>query len=233
MNRYINQLLSRLSRDDQELLLPSLTRVELHKDDVLFEPQQEIGFLHFFEGGLSSEIATSPEGIAIEVGCVGWEGMSGIPILLGSDRSAHRSFMQVGGTAFRATSSDITSAIDRSKTLRAALLRYAHVFMMQIASTALANGRYNIQQRLSRWLLMSHDRVGANIPLTHDFLALMLGVRRPGVTEALHVLEGEHVIKSFRSTVIVIDRPKLERMAGGAYGVAEAEYSRLLQTSDS
>jgi CRP-like cAMP-binding protein len=226
--RYRNHLLNALSVSDQGLLNPLLKRVKLHKDDVLFEPQEEIKFVYFFEGGLSSEIATNPERVTIEVGCVGWEGMSGIPIILGSDRSAHRSFMQIGGTALRIASSDIITAMKTSETLRAMLLRYAHVFMMQIASTALADGKYNIQERLCRWLLMSQDRVGSNIPLTHDFLALMLGVRRPGVTDALHVLEGEHAIKSFRATVVVTDRPKLERMAKGSYGVAEAEFRRLI-----
>jgi hypothetical protein len=93
----------------------------------------------------------------------------------------------------------------------------------------LANARFAVTQRLARWILMSHDRLdGDDMPLTHDLLALMLGVRRGGVTTSLHVLEGEHMIKSTRGNVWVIDRSKLEAMAGDSYGSPEAEYERVI-----
>jgi CRP-like cAMP-binding protein len=100
--------------------------------------------------------------------------------------------------------------------------------MIQIAATALADGRYTVDQRLARWLLMSQDRLGDDTTLTHEFLALMLGVRRPSVTDALHVLEGKRLIHASRGLITIRDRNKLLEMAGGAYGVPETDYRRLI-----
>ncbi len=101
--------------------------------------------------------------------------------------------------------------------------------MIQTAHSALANGRYTIQERLARWLLMCHDRLGKDdLPLTHEFLSLMLGIRRSGVTEALHALEGVQIVKAGRGHIHLRDRLRLEEIAGGCYGVPEAEYAKLI-----
>ena len=113
--------------------------------------------------------------------------------------------------------------------MRRILLRFAHVFMIQIASTTLADGRYGVEKRLARWLLMCQDRLGESLPLTHDFLALMLGVRRPSVTDALHTLEGKLLIRSERSLVTIRNRAGLTELAGSSYGLPEAEYRRLIE----
>ncbi|MBB6181903.1 Crp/Fnr family transcriptional regulator [Pseudorhizobium flavum] len=118
--------------------------------------------------------------------------------------------------------------MDADATLRHVVLRYFHVFMLQLAATALADAKYPVEQRLARWLLMAHDRLGHELPLTHDFFALMLGVRRPSVTEALHILEERQCVRAERSLVVVRNRAKLEELAGDAYGVPEGEYRRLL-----
>jgi CRP-like cAMP-binding protein len=225
-----NGLLSRLPQEVLGLILPGLKRVTLQQNDVLFEPFQTIEHVYFFEGGLSSEIAVNGSSNRIEVGCIGVEGMSGLPVVLGTDRTPHRSFMQVGGPAMRINAADLEKVMDGYPALRKQLLRYAHVFMVQIAATALADGRYNVNERLARWLLMCHDRLGDELALTHDFLALMLGVRRPSVTDALHVLEGERLIKADRARIQVRDRSGLEQFAGEAYGVPEAEYRRLFSS---
>lgn len=136
--------------------------------------------------------------------------------------------MQCGGPALRIGISALRAVIDTSRPLRQLLLTYAHVFLIQPAATALANSRYEIEQRLARWVLMSQDRLGGELPLTHDFLALMLGVRRPSVTDALHKLEGTGAIKAERSLILVRDRKKLEEIAGQAYGIPEREYERQL-----
>jgi CRP-like cAMP-binding protein len=102
--------------------------------------------------------------------------------------------------------------------------------MIQTAQSALANGRYTIQERLARWLLMCHDRLeGDDLPITHEFLSLMLGVRRSGVTEALHVLEGVQIVRTKRGRVHILDRGRLEDLASGSYGLSEAEYARLIE----
>jgi CRP-like cAMP-binding protein len=126
-------------------------------------------------------------------------------------------------------SAALQEAMDDSPTLRKLLLRYLHTTTVQTAHTALANGRFTIAQRLARWLLMSRDRVDSdNILLTHEYLFLMLGVRRPGVTEELHKLEGERIIKGARGFVTLLDRPAPEEKANGCYGLPEREYARLM-----
>ncbi|MDR6821082.1 CRP-like cAMP-binding protein [Neorhizobium sp. 2083] len=225
-----NILLSLLSDQDQAVLIPSVEEIELRQNDVLFQPSQEIEHVYFFNSGLSSEIAVNADGSQIEVGCAGREGMSGVPAILGVRASPHQSFMQVGGSALRIHVRDLQRIMVQNPQLAGLLLRYAHVFMAQIAATALANGRYKVEQRLARWLLMSHDRLDGDLPLTHGFLALMLGVRRPSVTDTLHVLEGEKLIKASRSLITIRQREKLQTMAGDAYGVPEAEYQRLIST---
>jgi CRP-like cAMP-binding protein len=108
-------------------------------------------------------------------------------------------------------------------------LRYVEAFQVQVAHTALSHGSYTIEERLARWLLMCHDRLdGDDLPLVHEFLALMLGVRRSGVTLALQILEGAGVIHAKRGLITVHDRAKLQEIAGGSYGVPEVEYRRLI-----
>ncbi|SES42687.1 Crp/Fnr family transcriptional regulator [Rhizobium sp. NFR03] len=222
-----NGLLSVMSRDDRALLEPHFTLVELELKQPLFDAHQPIDYVYFFLSGLSSEIATVGRE-NIEVGCVGREGLSGHAVLLDVECSPHYAFMQGAGTALRIRSCDLVRMVDQSSSLRKLLSRYVHVFMTQIAQSALADGRFTLQQRLARWLLMCQDRLGNQMPLTHEFLALMLGVRRPGVTTAMHVLEGEHLIKAERASITILDRPGLIATAGGSYGLPEEEYRRLI-----
>jgi CRP-like cAMP-binding protein len=223
---FTNALLARLVGDELSVLRRFLEPVTLEQGEVLFRPLIPIEHVYFFESGLSSEIAES-ETDRIEVGCVGSEGLSGVPVLLGVESTPFRAFMQVGGKAWRVPSPQLRQIMADRPVLRLHLLRYAHVFMIQIAATALADGRFRVEQRLARWLLMCQDRLGGTLPLTHEFLALMLGVRRPSVTDALHLLEGKRLIKAERARIIVRDRDGLENLAGAAYGIPEREYQRL------
>jgi CRP-like cAMP-binding protein len=225
-----NHLLALLPAKDKARLEPLLEPVALAQGDVLHEPFEPISHVYFLEGGLSSEIAINVGGDRIEVGCVGKEGLSGLPVVLGVDSTPHRAFMEVGGSALRIRSADLRDALESSALLRAIMLRYVHVFMMQIAATALSDGRYPVSRRLARWLLMAHDRLESDeLPLTHDFLSLMLGVRRSGVTDAIHAVEGERAIRAKRGLITVRDRKRLEEIAGDSYGVPEAEYRRLMR----
>ncbi len=221
-----NGLLRTLPEKDAALVRSRAELVTLDQDQTLFESKKPITNVYFFESGLSSEVVFATK--SIEVGCIGYEGCSGVPVLLGVDSSPHKAFMQAGGTALRIASSDLTELIDTNRAIRELLLRYAHVFMIQIAATALADGRYDIEQRLARWLLMCQDRLGDELPLTHDFLSVMLGVRRPSVTDALHKLEGNRAIRAERALITVRDRAALEEKAGDSYGIPEAEYRRLI-----
>jgi CRP-like cAMP-binding protein len=165
----------------------------------------------------------------IEVGVVGREGVTGTAIVQGDTQSPHITFVQVQGAAYRIEADQFRYALSVNKRLRDLLTAYVRALAIQVSYTALANGRSKIEERLARWLLMVHDRVdGDRFNLTHEFLAVMLGVRRPGVTVSLHVLEGNGLIKSNRGEVIILDREGLIDLANGSYGVPEREYERLI-----
>lgn len=224
-----NRFLSLVGQDTLAPIADSFEAVRLRQGQSIHEPMQQIDHVYFFTKGLSSEIAIDDGGQRIEVGCIGFEGFAGVPAILGIDRSPHRSFMETDGTALRIQTVRLMEAARADHALMSLLLRYVHVFMMQVAATALADGRYNVEQRTARWLLMAQDRLEHDeLPLTHDFLALMLGVRRSSVTNALHVVEGSGAIKASRSLIVVRDRDKLERLAWASYGLPESEYRRVL-----
>jgi CRP-like cAMP-binding protein len=224
-----NLLLRALSPDDYALIGPHLTPVAFEKGAGLVQPDQPIDRVTFLGSGLSSIIAISNEDSGVEVGLSGRDGLIGLPLLFDCDRTPHRIFMQVEGQGHEMPATAFQDAIDTSASLRKLFLRYAHSFQVQTTYTALSNAVHTIEERLARWLLMSHDRQDSDeIPLTHDFMALMLGVRRPSVTIALHSLEGLAFIKATRGLVTIRSRPDLEEFAGAAYGKPEAEYERLI-----
>lgn len=182
----------------------------------------------FPEQGVISVVARTAGARQVEAGLIGREGMTGISIVLGDDRAQNRTYVQIPGAGHVMSADTLRASMKGSETLKSQFLKFALSFMVQVTHTALANGRDRIDARLARWILMASDRVeSSELQLTHEFMALMLGVRRPGVTDALHRLEGEHLIRSRRGVVSIRDRTGLERLAGPAYGVPEAEYRRL------
>jgi CRP-like cAMP-binding protein len=221
-----NQLLSRLSPEDRASIGP-LALVNLPLRTCLEASDTPIEFVYFIETGLAS-VVEEGEGGAIEVGVIGSEGMSGTALIYGDDQTPFQTYMQSEGTAFRTTAHRLRVALGESPSLRALLALYARTFVIQVASTAYANGRASLSARLARWLLMLGDRMGDNFEITHEFLSTMLGVRRSGVTVALQELEGDALIKCTRGAIRIRDRDALIVMARGSYGMAEREYSRLL-----
>lgn len=164
----------------------------------------------------------------IEAGLFGCEGMSGTAVILGATCGASETFVQVPGQGHAIASDDLRELTGESATLRDHLLRYVQVLMTQSMQTALSNGHAKLEERLARWLLMCHDRVsGDAMALTHEFLAMMLGVRRPGVTIGMHLLEGKALIRAERGQITILDRDGLRAEAKESYGVPEAEYARL------
>lgn len=225
---YRNRLLLGLSKADRRLLVPALEPVELDLRRSIEKPNTPISHIYFPESGIISVVANVAHR-QIEVGLIGREGMSGTAVLLGDHRSPNEVYVQMAGTANRISAAHLSRALAASDTLRERMQRYAYVFMVQIAQTAFANGTAKIDARLARWLLMAHDRHDDDeLSLTHEFIAVMLGVRRPGVTDALHKLEGKGLISTSRGVIRIIRRKGLIALAGGAYGVAEAEYERLI-----
>src|SRR5205823_6090990 len=155
---------------------------------------------------------------------------TGLPLILDNHLSTHSVYMQVGGSGHRIAAQPFRDAMAMSRTLHGLLLRFVQVFMIQLTQTAVANGRSKIEERLARWVLMASDRVdGPELPLTHEFLSIMLGVRRAGVTDAIHALAGRGLIKAERGNIRIIDREGLAEHANGCYGEPEREYRRLIR----
>ena len=205
------------------MLTPDLEPVELALRQVLETPDKPIKHAYFIEYGLASIVAANGHK-RLEVGLIGCDGMTGLPIVLGNDRSPNETFMQVAGNGQRIAADKLREAISQSRSLERALLSFAHSFMNQTANTALSNGTATLEERLARWLLMANDRLKGNeVPLTHEFLSLMLGVRRAGVTVALHYLEQRAVISLARKQIVITDRKGLKAAANGTYHEPEKE----------
>jgi CRP-like cAMP-binding protein len=215
-----NQLLARLTRADARLLEPHLEAVDLPVRKQLQARNRRVERIYFPDSGIASVVANGDT--PIEVGMIGREGMTGISVLLGDEeRAQHETYMQVGGNGRCLAVDRLRETIAKSSALHQVLLRYVPVFLRQTTETALANGRGKIEERLARWLLMAHDRIdGDELKLTHEFLAVMLGVRRSGITTALQELERKGLIAHRRSLVTVLDREGLELASNGAYSRA-------------
>lgn len=225
---YINLLLTALNNDDLALLTPYAEHITLNSRDTLEAPDHPVEHVYFIETGIASIVAKMSRGRDIEVGVIGREGMTGTTLVQGDDRGPNHTYVQVEGSATRIGVADFSAALRQSATMRALFNLYTRALTIQVSATALANGRSKLEERLARWLLMVRDRMdGDRIDLTHEFLAVMLGVRRPGVTVALHIIEGKGLIRSNRGEVIILDRDGLIELADGAYGVPEREYDRL------
>ena len=218
-----------MSVADFTSLQPHLKPVPMALLKDMERPNQQIGTVYFMETGIASVVAVQPDETRVEVGLIGREGMSGMAVVLGGNQSPHATYIQVAGEGQRITAKELRKAMNASQSLHSLLLKFVQVFTVQTAHTAIANARANIEKRLARWILMAHDRTGDNtLPLTHEFLSLMLGVRRAGVTEALQSLRGRKLIENGRNKIVVRDRKGIERMAGGSYGTPEKEYRRLI-----
>ena len=224
-----NALLQRLDPADIDRLKPSLRDVSLELRTSLEKSGQKIEYVYFPCSGLASVVAKKNRGADAEVGIIGFEGMTGSALVMGDDQATHDCFIQMAGEALVIDASQFKAALETSETLRRFLMRYVHAFHIQATYTALINARCKIEERLARWLLMCDDRVvGGRLVITHEYLSVMLGVRRPGVTVALQVIEGRGLVKSRRGEVIIRDRKGLIDLANGSYGEPEAEYRRLV-----
>ena len=213
-----NRILSRLSRQEFALLEPHLEAVDLPVRKTLEARRKRIDQVYFIESGFASVVANGTNKPSIEVGIIGREGMTGLAIVMGHDRAQHDTYIQVAGHGLRISAAKLREADERSMILHRAMLRYAHAFLLQTTTTALANGRSKIEERAARWLLMADDRIdGDDLPLTHEFLGLMLGTHRPGVTIALQALEKAGLIATRRSHITIIDRKGLEKNSNGTY----------------
>ncbi len=220
-----NRLLSLLSKDDFELLEPKLKRVPLALAGIVIAAHQPTSHVFFPESGIVSTVADTEDG-RIEVGLTGREGVVGVSVILGVDST---SLVQGAGEALRIGTADLRTALQIRPSIFRPFGLFIHTLIVQMGQTAYANVAFAIEARLARWILMTQDRTETDeLVLTHEFLATMLGVRRPSVTVATHVLEGMAAIQSRRGHIIVLDREKLKEIAGDAYQVTEGEYERVM-----
>jgi CRP-like cAMP-binding protein len=228
LRSFSNKLLSALPEDVRDDFIRGLTKVDLPRRTQLETRKKKIEHVYFLEDGIVSVVATND--MQVEVGIIGYEGVTGISIVHMSERATYSAYMQVAGSGWRASASALRDLMERSAQSRRLFLAFAQSFLIQTAETAVANARASVEERLARWLLMAQDRVRSDdIPLTHEFLALMMAARRPGVTEAVHELERQGLVVGQRGRLIVSDRTGLIERAGNYYGVPEAELTRLLR----
>jgi CRP-like cAMP-binding protein len=224
-----NRLLAALPAADLARLWPRLEPVALALRQTVHAAGEPITHVYFIETGWLSMLVALQDGEGAEVGLVGREGMAGLPVLLGADFDDIEAMVQAPGTALRLTQAAFREDLNHSPSHRALLLRYALVSHGEVAWTGACNGRHAIGQRLARWLLMAHDRADSDaFPITHEFIAAMLGVRRASVSVAASILQKAGLIHYARGQMTITDRPGLEAAACECYGVVRRLHERLL-----
>lgn len=223
-----NRLLRSLPPSDLRAIGADSHVIDMRAKQVLHDSAVPIPHVHFLLGGVVSITMHAPGGV-IEVATVGYEGFVGLPVFLGDDSYPGRAFCQIPGQALVMDAGTFRAAVATSGALSAALQRYTLALFGQIAQASACNRLHPVAQRCCRWLLMTHDRAGADeFPMTQEFLASMLGVRRATVTEAARELASRRLIRYSRGVLTVLDRHGLEAAACDCYGIVAAEYDRLL-----
>jgi CRP-like cAMP-binding protein len=226
---HANRLLGLLPPRDYARLRPHLQRTRLEYRQSLYRAHKPIGFVYFIETGVGSLVNTMANGDAAEVGTIGNEGVVGLPLVLGDDRAPTGVYVQVPGAGLRMKAGVFNKEIARSASMRTVMLHYAHAFFNQVAQSAACNQFHSLEQRCCRWLLMTHDRMHSDeFLLTQEFLAMMLGVQRTGVTAAAGTLQRAGLIHYRRGNVTIIDRRGLTRRSCECYGISRREFDRLL-----
>src|ERR1700719_4415552 len=228
-DRRTNRLLSLLSDNDYERLRPHLSHVVFEYKKSLYEASRPIDHVYFPVDGVASMVITTADGASAEVGTIGSEGMVGLPICLG-DRDAPSSvYVQVPGMALETDVRVFRDQLERSRTLNLVMLRYAHAFFNQVAQSAACAHLHKVEQRCCRWLLMTRDRMPSDeFLLTHEFLGMMLGVRRTTVTDVMGSLQKAGLIRYRRGHVTILDHEALRERAGECYEISKLEFDRLL-----
>lgn len=225
-----NALLRDLDRDDYEAVARHLEEVRLEPGEILVEPGRRPTYVYFPQSGVISNVAVFDGGGAVEVGTVGCEGIAGIPMYLGTGTTPHRVMMQIAGTVHRMPVQAFEAAVEDIPALDRILARYVDAYLLQVSQTAACNRMHDLGQRAARWLLMTHDRVGAGtFALTHEFLAIMLGVRRAGVSEAAAELQRAGAIRYSRGRVTIANRAVLEQRSCECYRVVRDRFDGMLK----
>jgi CRP-like cAMP-binding protein len=224
-----NRLLGLLSAKDYGRLRPHLRRIPLGYRQSLYRARQRIEFVYFIETGVGSLVNTMKDGRAAEVGTIGNEGVVGLPLLLDDDRAPTSVYVQVPGAGLRMKAAAFAQELAKSASMRKVMLRYAHALFNQVAQSAACNHFHSIERRCCRWMLMTRDRMQSDeFLLTQEFLAMMLGVHRSGVSAAAGALQKKGLIRYRRGIVTILDYRGLKRLSCECYGISKREFDRLL-----
>jgi CRP-like cAMP-binding protein len=225
-----NRLLAGLPPREYRRLLPKLQTVSLSLKERIYESLRRIDYVYFPLNGVVSIVAFMNDGTGVEVATVGNEGMVGLPVFLGAEKTPLVAFQQMPGESMRMESEDFTKEIKRNGPLTAILHLYTQVFLVQIAQGNACNRAHSIAQRCARWLLMTHDRVGRRqrFPITQEFLGQMLGVRRAGVSEVASALRRDKLIDYKRGIIHILNRKGLEKRTCECYWVIKNEIDRSI-----
>jgi CRP-like cAMP-binding protein len=224
-----NRLLSLLSDADYERLRPHLSQVVLDYRKSLYEASRPIEHVYFPVNGVASLVITTSDGHSAEVGTIGSEGFVGLPVCLGDHIATSSVYVQVPGTALTMDARIFRAELGRSPTLNLVMLHYAHAFFNQVAQSAACAHLHRVEQRCCRWLLMTRDRMpSGDFLLTHEFLGMMLGVRRTSVTDVMGSLQKAGLIRYSRGHVTILDHEALRQRACECYEISKREFDRLL-----
>ena len=226
--RHGNQLLARLPPAEYQRILPRLQFVALELKHVIYEARSPIDYAYFPNRGVISALTVMDDGRAIEVATIGDEGMVGLPLLIGAKTTGNRMIVQVPGDAMRMAEDALREEVGRDSPLRQLLVLYHTAFLAQVSQAVACNGLHSVHKRCCRWLLMTQDRAHSDVfPMTHEFLAEMLGVRRSTVSEVLEPFQKKGLIRYSRGKCTVLDREGLKAGACECYRVIAKEFERL------
>ena len=225
---YKNRVLASLPSPEVARLKPHLSHLTLKRNQTLHHSGKMIDTVYFLEAGICSIVVTMASGNTVEVGITGRDGFVGVPAVLGTGQSPNRSFIQIPGHGFSVKARVLSEQAEASPALRACLQRGIQGLLVQTSQTAACNRVHELEERLARWLMLCHDRVQEDhLPITHEFLAMMLGTRRTTVTVAAGILQKAGLISYSRGRVTIQDRDGLANAACECYQTIHAEYVRL------
>lgn len=226
-----NRLLSSMLSAERERLLSLMEHVRLPLGQTLIAPEESIPHVYFPTGALISLVSLMEDGKTVEAGVIGCEGMAGLPVVLGGGTTPMRSVVQIEGSAYKLRADLAKAEFDKGGALQKALLRYTHALLIAFSQSAACNRLHPVEGRLARWLLIASDGVQADtLPLTHEYLAVMLGMRRAGVTGACVLLRDQGCIDYHRGTIQITNREGLESVACECYEIVKKEFDRVLVT---
>ena len=231
--RPANRILAALPDDEFEQLRPKLREVSFQIGEIVYQAEEEIESVFFINRGIISWLATLEDGNTVEAGVIGPEGLAGVPVVLGARSTPNQGLAQSNVEASRISSQDIVREFRKGGRLNQLILRFVHTMFTQVAQTAACNRLHTLDQRLARWLLMTHDRtIGDSFTLTQDFLSRMLGVRRAGVSVAANSLRQDGFLDYRRGDIHILNRAGLEAASCECYEIVKQEYEQILAAAD-